>query len=473
MNLTLMAVYARMPHFVRGGMASARGLQLRSWRYGPETDRLVDEALARERWTILQWDEWRRRRLAAVLHRAATRVPYYRSYWRTSRGGDPTVLADWPLLTKACVRQQPRAFVADDCDVRRMFPEHTSGTSGTPLNLWWSRQTVREWYALFEARWRRWYGVSRHHRWAILGGQMIVPFEQRRPPFWVWNAPMRQLYLSSYHLASDLVPAYVDAMARHEVEYVWGYTSALYALAEQMNRLGRCLPLRVAITNAEPVHDYQRDAIGRAFHCTVRETYGMAEIAAAASECESGRLHLWPEAGHVETLPDGSDQRGARSGPLVCTGLVNADMPLVRYAVGDRATFPSHDDPCPCGRSLPTVQSFDGRDDDVLFTADGRAVGRLDPAFKSALPIREAQIVQESLDEVRVLYVPAAGFDPSAARALVRAIQARLGPLRVTLEAVEAVPRTASGKFRAVVCRIPADRRPIARSEARPMRRPG
>ena len=38
--------------------------------------------------------------------------------------------------------------------------------------------------------------------------------------------------------------------------------------------------MTVAITNAEPVYDYQRATIAQAFNCPVRETYGMAEIVA-------------------------------------------------------------------------------------------------------------------------------------------------------------------------------------------------
>ena len=30
--------------------------------------------------------------------------------------------------------------------------------------------------------------------------------KQRRPPFWVWNAGLKQLYMSSFHLAPDLSP---------------------------------------------------------------------------------------------------------------------------------------------------------------------------------------------------------------------------------------------------------------------------
>src|SRR5689334_6579950 len=153
-------------------MASARGWQLQSWRYGPETERLVAEAFERERWSLDRWRDWQEERLAFVLHRAATQIPYYREQWAARRrAGDHAsweVLENWPVLEKDPLRQQGRAFVADDCDVRQMFHDHTSGTSGKSLDLWYRRETVREWYALFEARWRRWYGVTMRDRWGIL-----------------------------------------------------------------------------------------------------------------------------------------------------------------------------------------------------------------------------------------------------------------------------------------------------------------
>ena len=457
MGSWLHRAYCRSPPPVRNLAATVRGAYLRRWRYGPETERLVEEALAREYWSSAQWASWRTERLARILHRAATDVPFYRDHWSSAHasGSSPDRLEDWPILEKSAIREAPRRFVADDCRTRQMFHEHTSGTSGTPLELWWSRDTVRAWYALFEARWRRWYGVSRRDRWAILGGQVVTPFSQRHPPFWVWNASLNQLYLSSHHLASDLVPHYLDALERHRIEYLWGYTSAIYALAQEAVRRKRRVPLRVAITNAEPLHGYQREAIAEAFVCPVRETYGMAEIAAAASECSEGRLHLWPEAGVVEIVPNESADPAVRSGRLVCTGLVNADMPLIRYAVGDHATLPVTEAPCPCGRTLPTLLSLEGREDDVLYSKDGRLVGRLDPAFKAALPIREAQVIQESVDHVRVLYVPAPAFGPAAARELIDALRDRLGPIEVTLEAVDRVPRTSAGKFRAVINNVP------------------
>lgn len=463
MSDTALRLYHRLPAPARTVAASLRGFQLRSWRYGPETERLADEALERERWNAERWRQWQEESLARILERAATQVPYYREQWDARRRlGDRASherLENWPVLDKEQLKAHPHAFIADGRDVRRMFHDHTSGTSGKSLDLWLSRDAVRFWYALFEARCRRWYGVSRHDRWAMLGGQLVAPTQQRKPPFWVWNAALNQLYMSSYHLAPDLIAFYLRALQQHRIKYLLGYASALYELAEGALRLKQQVQMKVAIVNAEPLFDYQRCAIEEAFQCPVRETYGMAETVAAASECESGVLHLWPEAGYIEVLEEGQPVANGLAGELVATGLVNADMPLIRYRTGDRVALSRKQTPCACGRALPALAFVEGRMDDLLYTPDGRRIGRLDPVFKEQLPVSEAQIIQERLGQIRVRYVPAPNFTTSAGASIVEKVRARMGDVKVILEEVERVPRGANGKFHAVICQLPREQK--------------
>jgi phenylacetate-CoA ligase len=443
-------------------VASLRGSYLRHWRYGPESEELTKAALERERWSQRQWTFYIDDRLRNVLQRAATQVPYYRNYWAERRlqghNGSWERLENWPILEKKTVRENPNAFLADDCNPRTMFCEYTSGTTGTPLQIWSSRTTIRQWYALVEARWRRWNGVTRNDRWAIVGGQLVTPVEQSRPPFWVWNASLKQLYMSSYHLAPRFIPYYLEALEDFSIKYLWGYSSSLYALAQEALLLNKLLKLEVVIANAEPLFQYQRESISKAFGCQVRETYGMCEMVAAASECEFGQLHLWPEVGFTETLcSEDSCVEGA--GDLVCTSLLNSDMPLVRYRVGDVGVITAIKRDCSCGRSLPVMSSIEGRTDDLLYTADGRILGRLDPVFKGILPIRAAQIVQEEVDRVRVRYIPSEQFTEDTEKSILAGLRARMGDVHVVFEKVEDIPRQANGKFRAVVCDLSPEKR--------------
>jgi phenylacetate-CoA ligase len=316
---------------------------------------------------------------------------------------------------------------------------------------------VKEWFALFEARWRRWYGVSRRDRWAILGGQLVVPIKQSRPPYWVWNSGLHQLYMSSYHLSPDAIGAYWEAMRRYRVIYVLGYASSLYSLALGAIEQGlQSIQPKVVISNAEPLFQHQRELIAEAFSAPVRDTYGQSENVCAASECEAGRMHLWPEVGVYEVFQDeeAAPAPPGLPGRLICTGLLNPDMPLIRYEVGDRVSIAGDEPNCLCGRCLPILNSVEGRQDDVLLTREGRRIGRLDPIFKTDLPIREAQIIQEDYDRFCVKYVPSPGFTPQDGAILVSRLKDRVGEVQVSMEEVGAIPRQANGKFRAVISKI-------------------
>jgi phenylacetate-CoA ligase len=453
------SLYNRSPYPLRVLAATIHGYRLSNIRYGLETQLLVEDALKRDYWSKEQWNTWKGDRLEYILHRAVTRVPFYREYWEKRKGDKRSWerLEDWPVITKETLRANPRSFVADDCDFRQMFHEHTSGTTGKSLSLWWSRKTMRAWYALVEARVRYWNRVSRQDRWAIFGGQLVVPFGQSKPPFWVWNAGLKQLYMSSYHLAPDFIQSYIDALYQYRVTYLYGYASSLHSLAQIALEKGITLPaVKVVISNAETLYQHQRNTITKAFQCPVRDTYGMSEIVCASSECNEGRQHLWPEVGHIEVLNDDSEQpvSPGEAGRFICTGLLNADMPLVRYEVGDRGYFTTPETDCACGRKMPLLGEIEGRQDDMILTPDGRRIGRLDPVFKADLPIREAQIIQESLTNIRIRYIPAPGFTENDQASIIERMHQRVGAMSIILEKVDTIPRSANGKFRAVISKV-------------------
>lgn len=451
----LLRLYHRLPPRLRSAAATLRGWYLNRWRYGGDSNALQQEALERDQWSAAQWERWRAERLAYVLHRAATRVPFYRDQWAARRRrGDRSsweILKNWPLVDKEAVRKNPRAFLADDCDPGRMYLEQTSGSTGTPIQVWFSRTTVATLHAISDVRTHGWDGIPDSARWARIGGQLVTPVGRRRPPFWVWNAAMRQLYMSTYHLAPDLIPHYLDALVNYRIVYIAGYPSALEALAHEALRQKRPLRMSSIYTNAEPLSPEQRQLISEAFQCPVRETYGMAEAVAGASECAAGRLHEWPEFGYIE-LSDNSE--------FVCTGLLNADMPLIRYRVGDRGQQP-HPGPCPCGRALPLMGPIEGRTNDVLVTPDGRQAARVGAVF-SGLPVRHSQIVQEALDLLVVRIAPAPEFEHEHERLIVTRLRQRMGDVRVLVERVAEIPRTANGKLRGVISRLSAAERAAA-----------
>jgi phenylacetate-CoA ligase len=446
----LLGAYHRLPPPAWSAAATVQGARLRWWRYGRGSEPLVEAALARERWSADRWQAWQQQRLADVLARARRDVPWYRRWWDEHDTPDPD-LAAWPVLAKDEVRRDPSAFLSD-LRPRRTYHDRTSGTTGTPLSTWAGRRSLQAWFALHEARTRRWHGASRHDRWALLGGQAVVPGDRDRPPYWVHNRAGGQLYLSGQHVSSTTAVAYAAALRRHRPTHLVAYPSMAAALAVALQEAGEQLDgPALVVANAEPVTAGQRQVVHDVFGAALRETYGMAEMVGGASECPAGRLHWWPEAGVLEVLDDdGRPVPAGQVGRLVLTGLVDDEQVLVRYDVGDRGRGldPA---PCPCGRTLPVLHPVEGRSQDVLVLPDGRRVFWLNPLFYD-LPVVQAQVRQVAADHVDVLVVPAPAWGADDGATVVDRARSRLGRgVRVEVHEVPSIRPEATGKVRPVV----------------------
>lgn len=464
---TLRDTYLQLPHPLRVLMANTRAWQLRRRRYGDVFWSALPAVRERLGWGRERWEAWQRERLTALLEIARTHVDAYRAveiprggmkeapgdlFW--PGGGEPSrrMLSAWPPIDRQWCRKNPDRFLDRRMPRRRLFTLYTSGTTGSPQRVYRDLEAEQVHYAYFEARWRNLAGVTLVDRWAVLGGQLIVPVSRQRPPFWIFNRPLKQLYLSSYHLKDENAPAYMDALEQFKPVYLYGYASSLAWLARQAARMGRRLHVKLALSNAEPLYDHQRHLIRDAFGCEVRDSYGSTEGVVLGFECAAGRMHISPDYGVVEILrADGSPCAPRETGQIVATGLTNAAMILVRYRTGDSGAW-AEDQSCSCGCTFPVLERIEGRTDDLLETADGRTVGRLDPVFKGDLPMREAQIIQRNNRSIQILIVPDAGFEPRHEAELVRELHARLGKgLPVTVSRVREIPRTSGGKFKAVV----------------------
>lgn len=453
-------LYSWLPYSLRVVAASLKGYYLKGWRYSRQTEVLVQQALEREQWSREQWQQWQQERLSHMLHRAVNHVPYYREMWSQRRQkGDRSsweYLENWPLLKKDEVRTQPKAFVADDCNPKRMYNNHTSGTTGTPIDTFITRKNLREWFALLEARMRKWYDVSRRERWVIIGGQIVTSVHAKEPPFWVYNAGLKQLYISAQHISPQNTPPILEALREFSPTHMIVYPASASVIAYEGLKEGLEFPeLEVVFSNADILQENHREVISKAFSCPVVNTYGMSEYVAAASECGYQNMHVWPEVGWIEVLQDNADVYApdGEVGRLVSTSLLNQNMPLVRYETGDRAGWCENEAVCRCGRSMPILERIEGRQQDFVVTRSGRKIFWLNPIFYG-MPIREAQIVQESLDLIRVRLVPAPDYTSEDGQNMIERLCDRVGKIKVELDLMESIPRAENGKFRSVVSHL-------------------
>ncbi len=451
-------IYERLPVLGQHAAVTAFGGYWAWARFGPGFREHLRQFRARERWTEAAWEAYRVDALQQLVAEAVDHVPHYRdtlspAHRDAARAGR---LDELPLLDKEPLRADPQRFVNRTLVPGRPKLFHTSGSSGTPIATIWSLDELRASMALREARSANWAGTSFRHPRATFSGRMVEPNPQSDGPFYRLNAIERQIYLSPFHLSRDHAAAYVEAFRRHGIRWATGYAVSFSLLAGFILDEGiEPLALEAVITTSEKLTDDMRTRIGAAFGCRVFEEYSTVENALFASECERGALHVSPDAGLVEILrADGSPAPPGETGEVVATCLLRRVQPLIRYRLGDLASWA--EDPCPCGRVMPVIAEVSGRVEDVLIGPDGRELVRFHGVFVGIPTVVEAQVVQEALDRFRVVVVPDAGFSDADEAEMIRRMRQRLGTVSVSIVRVDKIPRSPSGKFRAVVSELEA-----------------
>ncbi len=448
-------LYRKLPVWAQHSVVSAYGLYWHWLRFGGGYQKALDEYLGRERLTADEWRAWQRESLKDLLRSSARDVAYYRQRWSgpEKKAAESGRLEDLPLLEKDAVRADPQAFLQPG--IRRPLVFHTSGSTGTPVASLWTVAELRHSTAVREARSAYWAGVSFRLPRATFSGRLIEPDPLSAGPFYRFNAIEKQAYFSAFHLRPDTAQHYVDALGRHNIQWLTGYAVSYYLLAKFiLDQRLKVPPLKAVVTTSEKVTDEMRQAMESAYGCRVYEEYSAVENVLFASECEQRRLHVSPDIGVIEILrPDGAPCEPGEAGEVVTTGLMRRSQPLIRYRLGDLASW--DEEPCPCGRAMPVIKEVVGRIEDVVVGHDGRRLVRFHGVFINQPHVREGQIVQETLRRIRVKVVPSNGFGDDDAADIIHRVQQRLGSqTEVIVEQVSEIPRAKSGKFQAVVSLI-------------------
>lgn len=176
-----------------------------------------------------------------------------------------------------------------------------------------------------------------------------------------------------------------------------------------------------------------------------------------ASECEQrDGLHTTADHLHVELADLRPSHGGGESGDVVVTDLYNPGMPLLRYANGDMATPSSRR--CSCGRGLPLLERIDGRRLDTLRTPAGHLLPGeyIVYAFLNVLSVKRYQVVQRELDVLDVTLVPGDGFGEATLVQIRQQMANAIGDaMALRFHVVDAIPASASGKFRVAICELP------------------
>jgi phenylacetate-CoA ligase len=456
---SLKRFYEASPPLIKDMIASGYGLRHRRRKYGVYFRRHL-EALSRSQWwSTDEHERAQAERLQRFVQMAAASVPYYRELFasRCIRPEEIRSVEDLrrlPLLEKETVRGAGWQLRPTNFHRLPVVWFHTSGTTGKALEVPISQECFEREYAF---RWLHysWAGIEPSDRIATLAGHPVVETRRLAPPFWVINHAENQLLLSSQHLTPDTIPHYARKLLAWQPAMLHGYPSSIYLLALGLAERGETgIRPRAVFTASETLLETQRSVIEAVFGCKVFNWYGNTEMTGNIVECDHDGLHVKSEHSVLEFLsPEGLPARPGELAEIVATGYGNEAFPLIRYRTGDTAIL--SDRPCECGRGGPTVLSVTGRVEDIVVTPEGRHVGRLDHVFKDSPNVREAQLVQESVEMLTVRIVRRDDYDDGDTARVTHYLRERLGDrMQFRFEFVDRIPRGANGKFRFVISKV-------------------
>ena len=454
-------LYFASPVWFQNLMVSVYGLSLHDKRYRQPHDRFLAEIERSDLNDTSAVDQIQWRMFQDVLRHAFDTVPFYQELTRRQNltpddFQDFSDLTKLPIVEKEMIRQDPLQFCSTPLVAKGAFVLHTSGTTGTALTIYADKESRRRHYA-FWTRLRRWYGVEIGMKRATMFGRIICSPDSNRPPFWRYDAKGRNLLMSSYHLSAANLPAYTAKLATYQPAEIIGYASSVYLLAKHLvENPGHGIAPKVVFTTADKLQPHFRPLIQEAFGCPVVDQYGCAEMATFVSQQDNGEYLVHPEHGFLEILDAQNMPVGpGETGEAICTGFINRAMPLLRYRLGDRLT--ATDTTSGPDNRCPVFAEIAGRSDDVLYSPDGRPLGRFSPIWKVVDGIYETQVIQKSLSslDINIVVDPEFLADPGREEILEQEIRKRTGnEMTIHFHYLDSIAKNRNGKFKTVISEV-------------------
>ena len=453
----LQVIYDKMPYVIQNLLTSIRGYVLTRMRYQPLFWEFLDGLLEREKLSPDKLIQYQSEQLNALIKYCYENTHFYRKQFsklglKISDIQETSDLLKIPLLTRESVRANWQDLISTSTN--KTIKVYTSGTSGSGIPCIYDEIVIVQNWA-YQARQRIWANVYPRDWRITMFGNKVVPVARRKPPFWTYNYPEKQILLSIFHISEANKDYYINFLQNHTGMVIEGFPTVLNIIADFIIQENKSIPMKAVFTTAEPLYPFIRDKIERAFSTKVYDSYGMTELVGLIQECKEGKYHLISDYGILEVLDeDGQPLSQNEEGYLVWTGLINLAMPLIRYQIGDKGMW-EIEQTCPCGKPFPLVHPTITRDSDYLMTIDGRILSprAVNQVLKNKMSFQVCQFVQKNQDTVVLRVVPGKGNLQHDVNEVQRALQELLGNgMNILFEkATEPIRRGQQGKIPLII----------------------
>lgn len=307
------------------------------------------------------------RMILAGLSDLKERSPFYREKYRDL---DLSAVKTWedfrklPMTDKHELRDAyPLGLQAvPEKDVVRIHS--SSGTTGTPVIIPYTKQDVDDWSEMFE-RCYRMAGVTDMDRVHVT------------PGYGLWTAGVG-FQAGAERLGAMVIPMgpgntdkQIRMMQDLRSTVLCATSSYALLLAEEIEKRGvkESIHLRRALIGSERWGDKMRKRIASELGVKLYDIYGLTEIygpgVGISCDRDSG-IHYWSDFIYIEIIDPktGKNVPDGETGEIVITTLRKQGAPLIRYRTHDLSRIiPGR---CECGSEFPRIATLIGRTDDMV-----------------------------------------------------------------------------------------------------------
>ena len=284
-----------------------------------------------------------------ILQYATSKVPFYYKY---------STYNNTPIIGKNDIQNNYNKFISKDYIHKKLIKYYTSGSSGMPLCVFFSKEEI------INCGVQLWRERMRHYK-NLFNIPMImfvcdVKKEKGKNPFDGMYISGNQIEISLLKINLNFIKRCVAVLSKIKKVWMSGQPSIIASVAKifKENNIGLSNVEFVELVG-EMLFYEQRKIISDYISCNIANLYGTTEFHAIAYECKFHNLHIMDKKVFVEIFDNGVEVGYNKEGEIIISDLVKKSMPLIRYNIGDIGILQKSK--CKCGSKSDILILSGGR----------------------------------------------------------------------------------------------------------------
>lgn len=389
--------------------------------------------------TPIELDKYKEKQFIKLFQHAYDNSPFYQRFYSEAgiNRDDIKTLKDitkLPIITREIVYQNALEMLT--VPKYKVIKSPTSGTSGSPLTLFHSHNSIlNEQAYIYVTRLNAGFktGEKLVSLRGSLGKNQISMFIHLK----------NTLFLSSYNINENNIDHFITKIIKFAPKAIEGYPSSLCALAMLLKEKEIRLNIPLTFTSSETLNDFQRHLIEDRLNTHIYDLYGLTEQTIMLMENNNHEGYYEPPGYSInEYVEDGE----------ICTSLINFEFPLIRYKSNDIIEFSVSSD-----KNI-SIKRILGRDEDYVICKDGSKVMRLDFLLKGIKNVKFSQIIQEKIGYMKICIVPDINYSINDQEEILKRIYERIGKnnIEVSFNLIKEsdLIKGARNKFKYIISKI-------------------